>query len=281
MLSIDKISLKRIEFFQEVIKHQSVSAAAKSLGIPISTLDREILLLEKAMGVSLRAKDKKKLTLTEDGVKFTKFALETLNSFHFHNFNSGSDNVTEITISSTFSVCELYIPKVIKELQVHYPDIKVNVNAGDHFLNLNTNYSDIVIGPNLPNRPELSQTLIKEFKYFLFSTKDYYNKNKDNISKNIILYDKNVIDYRNKFPDSRCIATSNSYRTIIELGKLGLGVFPLPREGITQLTNHPEQFIMISEEPFEIDNLYFIRYKHSNKIQIVDKIKDIIFNIIK
>jgi DNA-binding transcriptional LysR family regulator len=285
MITLEKISLKRMQYFQEVVKQQSITGAARILRMPISTLDREIMLLEKALGTSLRAKDKKKLTLTEDGIKFTKYSAESLNRFYDYNFGGVENKIAEITISSTHGICELYIPKVVQMFSEQYPDIRVNINAGEQFLQLNTNYSDIVIGPNIPNRPDLSQIFIKEFKYYMFSTQEYLEKHHKDIepknNHNLILHDENIDKYIEKFPNSKCIATSNSYRTLIELGKLGMGIFPITMQGIKHFTNDFENFKVIFDDPCETENVYFIKFKHSNKMMLVNKIKSIIDEIFR
>lgn len=61
------MELRVLEYFIAIVEHQSITQAAKSLFISQSTLSRQIMDLEKNLGVVLFERGRRKISLTEDG----------------------------------------------------------------------------------------------------------------------------------------------------------------------------------------------------------------------
>lgn len=66
------ISLQQIRYFLTVADFQNVSQAAEYMHTSQSTVSKSIALLEKNLGVSLFRREKKKLYLTEAGLRISK-----------------------------------------------------------------------------------------------------------------------------------------------------------------------------------------------------------------
>lgn len=285
-IPLEKISLKRLEFFYDVVKHGSITAAAAFLKMPITTLSREIKLLEETLGTPLKAKDKKKISLTEDGKKLATYASNVLQAFYNLEIGGVENHVSEIIIAAGHGTCEIYLPKIIDTFYKEYPDIKIIIKAGPDNLNFTSSHCDIVIGPNLKNRPDLSQTFLKEFKYFFHASREYLAQNgtpttiEDLKKHKLLLYDINTASYIKKINASSCNIESNSYRTLIELGKLNQGIFPLTGEGLREYLGGKSDFVRLLSIPCDVEQDYFIYHKHSTKLMIIKKIKDITERII-
>ena len=64
------IDLNELSVFVRVAQHGSFSAAARSLGMPVSTVSRRVSDLEERLGVSLIKRTTRKLSLSEHGLRF-------------------------------------------------------------------------------------------------------------------------------------------------------------------------------------------------------------------
>jgi DNA-binding transcriptional LysR family regulator len=63
-------STDSIATFVEVVRHHSLSAAARRLGLPKSTVSRRLLRLEQQLRTKLLHRDARKITLTAEGRRF-------------------------------------------------------------------------------------------------------------------------------------------------------------------------------------------------------------------
>lgn len=277
----EKATLQKMFYFQEVVKSGSIRKAALSLDVPPSTLNYEIKALEKLLGTSLIAMDKNKLTLTEDGKKFAAFTADVIQGFNNLNLGGVENEISDIVLASSYGISELYVPKIMDAFLKEYPDIKIIVKAGPEFANFTSHYCDVVIGPNLPNRPDLSQTFLKEFHYYFYASQKYLKKKSMPNSleslafHDFLLYDTTIASYSEKYSFKEAKVESNSYRTLIEFGKLGHGIFPLTEEGLEGLLNNSPDFVRLFNTPCETEANYFIYHKHSPKLMMIKKIKEI------
>jgi DNA-binding transcriptional LysR family regulator len=73
------MEIKQVQFFLAVVTTGSFSAAADELYITQSSISKQIIALEKELGVSLFDRSKRKIALTQAGESFLKHA-QTLNA---------------------------------------------------------------------------------------------------------------------------------------------------------------------------------------------------------
>jgi DNA-binding transcriptional LysR family regulator len=70
--------LDNILVFVKVVEFESISKAARSLGLPISTVSRRLSVLESDLGVALVRRTTRRITLTPQGTEYFKRCLEPL-----------------------------------------------------------------------------------------------------------------------------------------------------------------------------------------------------------
>src|SRR5580658_1544051 len=70
--------LDNVLIFVKVAQFGSISAAARSLGMPISTVSRRLSLLEADLGVSLLRRTTRQVTLTAQGREYFNQCQEPL-----------------------------------------------------------------------------------------------------------------------------------------------------------------------------------------------------------
>src|SRR5262245_64608873 len=71
-------NLDSILIFVKVAQFESISRAARSLGMPISTVSRRLSLLESQLGVSLLRRTTRRITLTAQGREYFNECQEPL-----------------------------------------------------------------------------------------------------------------------------------------------------------------------------------------------------------
>ena len=71
--------LDNIPIFVRVAQFESITRAARSLGMPISTVSRRLSLLESGLGVSLLRRSTRRVTLTPEGRDYFSQCQEPLN----------------------------------------------------------------------------------------------------------------------------------------------------------------------------------------------------------
>jgi DNA-binding transcriptional LysR family regulator len=71
-------NLDDILIFVKVAQFESISGAARSLGMPISTVSRRLAVLESNLGVSLLRRTTRRVTLTAQGREYFNQCREPL-----------------------------------------------------------------------------------------------------------------------------------------------------------------------------------------------------------
>src|SRR5258705_789102 len=71
-------NLDDVLIFVKVAKFESISRAARSLGMPISTVSRRLSVLESQLGVSLLRRTTRRVTLTAQGREYFSQCREPL-----------------------------------------------------------------------------------------------------------------------------------------------------------------------------------------------------------
>jgi DNA-binding transcriptional LysR family regulator len=72
------VELDNIQIFVKVAQFESISKAALSLGMPISTLSRRLSVLESGLGVALVPRTTRRVTLTPQGREYFNQCQEPL-----------------------------------------------------------------------------------------------------------------------------------------------------------------------------------------------------------
>src|SRR5438045_5125669 len=71
--------LDNILIFVKVAQFESITRAARSLGMPVSTVSRRLSVLESELGVSLLRRTTRRVTLTAQGREYLSQCQEPLN----------------------------------------------------------------------------------------------------------------------------------------------------------------------------------------------------------
>lgn len=128
------MELKILTTFLAVAEKETISAAAKHLHLSQPSLSRQLMDLEKELGVTLFTRGNRKITLTEDGLLFRKRAEEIVELLEKtrSEFLSPRDTIAgNVSIGAGETYVIQLLGAIIKEIQAEYPNIKFHFYSGN------------------------------------------------------------------------------------------------------------------------------------------------------
>ncbi|MBF0011832.1 LysR family transcriptional regulator [Enterococcus casseliflavus] len=128
------MELKNLTTFLAVAEKETISAAAKHLHLSQPSLSRQLMDLEKELGVTLFTRGNRKITLTEDGLLFRKRAEEIVELLEKtrSEFLSPRDTIAgNVSIGAGETYVIQLLGTIIKEVQAEYPNIKFHFYSGN------------------------------------------------------------------------------------------------------------------------------------------------------
>ena len=143
-----KISLDRMRTFVRVAERGSLSAVARELRIGQSTVTRQLLELEEAIGVPLLSRTTRRVTVTEEGERYYATAVQILRLVD----QAAEDAQTTrdapagtIRVSCTVALGILHVSRLIFVFQDLYPDIAIDLRLSDERIDLVREGVDIAL----------------------------------------------------------------------------------------------------------------------------------------
>lgn len=184
------MELRILKYFLAIAREGSIIKAAETLYITQPTLSRQIIDLEEQLGTKLlvRGNKNKKITLTEDGIRFRKRAEEIVELAERTEmeFKTQSEEISgDIYIGGGETDSMRFIAKTMIKLQKQYPNIHFHLysgNADDITEKLDNGLLDfgVLIGP----------ASLENYNYLKFPTTDIWGllmkKNSSMASKKYI-----------------------------------------------------------------------------------------------
>lgn len=166
--------------FYQLIKQGSFSKAAEQIGLTKSVISKRITRLEQELGVQLLYRTTRKLTLTEAGEIFYRHAREIHHSVvnaedelqGLGESLSGNIKITVPTISG-----ELILPQAIAEFSEKYPDINVQMDLDNRFVDILAEGYDLAIRTGvLPDSSFIARRLV-DVNWIICGAPGYFSKN--------------------------------------------------------------------------------------------------------
>ena len=142
----DKLAL--LVAFLETARRLNFAAAATALDLTPSTLSRRVKRLEDALGVQLFVRTTRRVTLTEAGELYRNHVERTMADLDEADAAAASlgtrpAGLLNITVPSTFG--RLHISPAIPAFMRRYPDIRVDIQFTDRFVDLIEQRVDVAV----------------------------------------------------------------------------------------------------------------------------------------
>ncbi len=128
------MDIRHLTYFIEVAKYKSFTKAAKSLHLSQSTLSKVVKSLEEELNVKLIDRSAKNIELTEAGeiiLAEGEMIMESLNDLSTNLYDLMKLKKGKIKIGIPPIIGFLFFPKIIKEFNNLYPDIKIKLFEED------------------------------------------------------------------------------------------------------------------------------------------------------
>ncbi|HBY8897116.1 TPA: LysR family transcriptional regulator [Klebsiella pneumoniae] len=142
--------LSAMALLVKVTELGSMSAAARALNMPLTTVSRHIGELESALGVRLLARTTRKLTLTDAGVDYVAAArriLEEVENAERQATGEYQEPKGELVISAPTMFGRQHVLPVISEFIARYPLIRVRLLLSDRNADLVSDHVDLAALP--------------------------------------------------------------------------------------------------------------------------------------
>ena len=124
------MELRTLRYFLAAANEENITRAADILHVTQPTLSRQLIDLEKELGVPLMLRGKKGLALTEDGIFFRQRAeeiVELADRLEQAFVEKNTEVSGLISIGATESVGSRLFAKLIKQFSDKYPQIRFNL----------------------------------------------------------------------------------------------------------------------------------------------------------
>lgn len=166
------IETRLLKYFLAVAREQNVTKAAESLYISQSTLSRQMMDLEGAVGKKLFVRGKRSIVLTEDGIFLRDRAKEIVGLLEKteHALKTDDGRLSgDISIGCGETVAMDKIAALLSDFHTRWPDVRLHLFSGDadtvmQRIDRGTSDMGLLIGPKKQER----------YDYLELAEKDYY-----------------------------------------------------------------------------------------------------------
>ncbi|WP_285163404.1 LysR family transcriptional regulator [Shewanella goraebulensis] len=179
-----KIQLDDYYIFCQVAKYGSMKRASEKTRLPLSTVSRRIVSLEENLGLQLFIRNKNKLSLSNEGVKYyqklASIIEELANTVDELNDDSGLLS-GHIVISTTKLFYRQFIHPAILTLLKDNPKLSVELKHSVNSTALTDDVDIAVVNGELPESNLIARKLI-ELDLAFFANEEFAQQYKDEIS---------------------------------------------------------------------------------------------------
>jgi DNA-binding transcriptional LysR family regulator len=137
-----------MEMLLTAVDRGSLSAAARELKIPVSTLTRKAADLEELLGTRLLIRTTRKLTLTDAGMSYVAAARRILDLVREQEHEATGEFATakgELVVTAPVQLGRLHVLPVINQFLAQYPDITVRLLLSDRNIDLIDSHVDLAL----------------------------------------------------------------------------------------------------------------------------------------
>lgn len=140
--------LEAMAMFLAALDQGSLSAAARTLHVPIATLSRKVADLEAQLGVQLLIRTTRNVVPTEAGLAYAVAArriLDQMGEAEREAKGEFSRPSGELVITAPFLFGRLHVMPVVAEFLAEFPEVNVRLVLGDRVAALIDNHIDMAV----------------------------------------------------------------------------------------------------------------------------------------
>ncbi|KUO72766.1 MAG: hypothetical protein APF77_02040 [Clostridia bacterium BRH_c25] len=128
------MTIQQLNYFLAIVKYEKFTTTASELFISQSSLSKQILSLERELGVKLFARNTRNIVLTPIGMELVTYAQKIVSEYEklrLH-INEYKEQQAECIAIGAIPVLSQYgIMDIIIDFEKHYPNMKINITETD------------------------------------------------------------------------------------------------------------------------------------------------------
>lgn len=131
-----------------VVEAGSLSAAARSLGKPLTTISRKVSDLERHLGARLLNRSNRKLDLTDAGRSYVSACRRILDDVDDAERTASGEYSApkgELVITAPVVFGRLYVLPIIVEFLTEYPEVDIRMVLADRVVSLRDDHIDLAV----------------------------------------------------------------------------------------------------------------------------------------
>lgn len=236
--NMHKLDWDGVQYFLEVVREGSVSAAAETLGVNQTTVSRRIAALENYFGKQLFVRDGKRWVITSLGEELVVSAermAEEANSIQRH-VMADSQELSGLLRITVADVCtQALVMPALKAFTEQYPEVDLEIIATSDELNLAIREADVALRTTDEPPPNLVGKRIGRLAYAVYGNKDILQRiEKDPDSGNVPcitwIGDGHTRPtwIEKSFPATRRVYRTSELGLMLQMTQQGIGMAQMP-----------------------------------------------------
>lgn len=169
------VTLTQLSAFLSVVRHGSVTAAAKELVVTQPSVSAAVSALEREVGVRLTERAGRNVRPTPAGEAYARYAADVLGLLRqgaevADEVERGADSL--LRISAVTTAGEHLVPPLIQAFRDHHPELRVSLNVGNReevFRRIEAHEADVAISGQPPEGRALEGTVFADNEFALIT----------------------------------------------------------------------------------------------------------------
>ncbi|CRM56917.1 LysR substrate-binding domain-containing protein [Pseudomonas sp. 25 R 14] len=175
------LDLNDVYFYVQVVEHRGITAAARALDVPKSSISRRILALEASLGVRLIQRTSRRFVVTEIGAEFHRHALAMLVEAEAAESvvrRRAAEPSGTIRFTCSVSYAQLVLAKLIPRFMAAYPRVRIVQHATNRCVDPVQEGFDLCLRAHTEPLPDSSlvQRSIARTSWYLFASPTYVDR---------------------------------------------------------------------------------------------------------
>ena len=144
----NQINARSMRIYLSVLSEGSLSEVARQEGIAVSSVSRTILMLEQALEIQLLYRNTRAVVATDAGEVYARTFKDILEQLDCAQTKIGEKRLTpsgRFRLNAPVSFGSRHIAPLIAELRTCYPDLRLELNLTDEFIDPLADSTDLVM----------------------------------------------------------------------------------------------------------------------------------------
>lgn len=244
-------SICQMKAFVLVSEQQSFTIAARTLGLSSAAISKQLILLEKELGLELLIRSTRSVALTQIGKSYYDQCKRILEEIEIatslvEQMKTTPQGSLKVVSGSYFA--SSHIVPYLREFLTLFPNIYINLELAERMPNFDEEVIDVLIGMSIPATGNVIQRKIATTRCCFCASPDYLKKfGTPEIPTDLLKHQHIIHSMRNpsnllKFPNKEEIKLEpyfcvNDSKTMVKLAEEGLGIIKAHYSLVKELLN--------------------------------------------